>query len=192
MSARRSLLFKAWLLAPVVVLSACSSLPKSLGGTGTTSLVPSAATVAEITSYVQAGVSTLSTVLTTFCASMQPAALATATSALAAVSSAAGAFGASVTAGSSSTTVASTLSSIESLLSAAVSAVVAGLSGVPNPNATLKSALGIAQEVQAVGPIVTAFVNSLSLGAASTAVAPKAASGVAQAHTVSALAIVVP
>jgi outer membrane murein-binding lipoprotein Lpp len=142
-----------------------------LGGVATASLLlagctqftkpatqASAAEVTKILSYLQAGISVLSSVFNIFGASMPKAP--EIQSLLTALNNAGSAFGQSLLAGESANSATTAISNIENLFYSAISGLLAGLQSLPNPNATIQNATSTVATVKTWVPTIAALVNS--------------------------------
>ena len=155
---RRSLLASTSLAVPAAAVVACSQIQSAvttLGGPAT------AAQIVKVLSYLQGGVSGLSTVVTIFGALIPPPYGTEAQVALTALTAAAQAFGQALQTGAAAGSAAGSLAGIETLFGSAASALLAGLQSLPNPNGTILQAIATVESVQAWAPTITAMVDGL-------------------------------
>ena len=155
---RRHLLSTTALGASAGLLAACAtvqSVVTAAGGPAT------AAQTTKVLTYIQSGVSVLSTVVTVFGGLIPPPYNAEVTTALAALTAATGAFGQALAGGSSASGAVTPVQGVENLFGAVTSALLSGLQSLPNPNGTIQNAITTVQSVQTWTPTVTALVNSV-------------------------------
>ena len=155
---RRALLNTTALLTPVVALAACSPIQNAvtqLGGPAT------AAQVTKVLTYIQGGVSVLSTVVAVFGPMIPAPYNVEVSTALTALTAATGAFGQALSGGSTATTAATGIQGVENLFNGVTSALLSGLQALPNPNSTIKTAIATVQSVQTWTPTITGLINSI-------------------------------
>ena len=155
---RRSLLNTTALLTPALALAACATVQNTvtkLGGPAT------AAQVTKVLTYIQGGVSVLSTVVAVFGPLIPAPYNAEVSTALTALTAATGAFGQALSGGSTATTAATGIQGVENLFNGVTSALLSGLQVLPNPNSTIKTAIATVQSVQTWTPTITGLINSI-------------------------------